>query len=376
MMIDLSLVDYNPYRDLELDPIDSERVASLASSIGSDLGFWGGIAVRKVEGRYQLAFGHHRFEALKFLGWPEADLNVAEFDDRQMVRAMHSENALQRKGLMNVVEAVGAAIRVLGPALLRGELGKILPSLGHNSEEVSRTLLLKGGGIGKDTLQAFFQEEGKDLSEGDIRAAIAYLKDTGKMRDYLNGMVEALPEALKGDARKAAGKASGRIVDPAVIQLFGANTSQAQATRRILRSESGQSWIPPEEQFEVVKAIRDKIGERGHEVTADGMKLWLNSYRGHLARLLCQMEESATSPERQKADEITRNFNALTAGVGRVTSAATFLQGKAEAGEPLPLSKDDFHGFFKNDVRLMNESIAALAQALRVDEVESIVSIQ
>jgi len=118
MMIKLEMVEYNPYRDLALDPINKNTVDKMKASI-TDLGFWGGLAVRKVGTKYQLAFGHHRLEALRELGWEKADLNVVRYDEDQMVRAMVVENATQRGAEGGAtIDSVAGIVRRIGYLLL------------------------------------------------------------------------------------------------------------------------------------------------------------------------------------------------------------------------------------------------------------------
>src|SRR5215471_13922341 len=62
--VSLDLIDPNPFRDFELHPIDPGQVERLKASIGAD-GFWASVVARKVNKRYQLAFGHHRIEAAR-----------------------------------------------------------------------------------------------------------------------------------------------------------------------------------------------------------------------------------------------------------------------------------------------------------------------
>ena len=155
-MIKLIDVVNNPYRDFKLDPINPETVQKMEDSI-EELGFWGGLAVRKAGTKYQLAFGHHRLEALRKLGWDKADLNVVKYDEDQMVRAMVVENATQRGAEGSAaLDSVGGIIKRIGYLLLTESDEGIAAQkfLGSESTVQSRAKareqFLAGNGIGED----------------------------------------------------------------------------------------------------------------------------------------------------------------------------------------------------------------------------------
>lgn len=91
----LSDVLPNPYRNLDDYPIDQAKCEQLAHSI-NETGFWLGIRARRNNaGQLEIAFGHHRIAAAKFaLGENhEAQFEVGEFSDLEMLRMMAHENA-------------------------------------------------------------------------------------------------------------------------------------------------------------------------------------------------------------------------------------------------------------------------------------------
>jgi len=75
-----------------------EALGMFAAEI-KKLGWFGGnLKARRVNGRYELAFGHRRLEALRRLGREEVDLEVEDLSDEDMARYMAVEN-FQRHGL-------------------------------------------------------------------------------------------------------------------------------------------------------------------------------------------------------------------------------------------------------------------------------------
>ncbi|MCY3021266.1 MAG: ParB/RepB/Spo0J family partition protein, partial [Planctomycetota bacterium] len=102
----------NPYRDMAQYPIHREKVEALKASIRAT-GFWDNMLVRKAPGgaHYELAYGHHRLEALKELvrekvieaGF-EMDVPVRKLDDATMIRIMANENAAEFRVTAEVID--------------------------------------------------------------------------------------------------------------------------------------------------------------------------------------------------------------------------------------------------------------------------------
>ena len=82
----------NPYRDLKNNPLNLKTIERLKKSIDTT-GFWDNVVVRKnSEGKYEIAYGHHRIEAAKQCGIEEADFIVRKFTDVQMIQVLHDDN--------------------------------------------------------------------------------------------------------------------------------------------------------------------------------------------------------------------------------------------------------------------------------------------
>ncbi|MHC4179399.1 MAG: ParB/RepB/Spo0J family partition protein, partial [Planctomycetota bacterium] len=86
----------NPFRRLEHYPIDREKVEKLRESIRAT-GWWGNVMVRKAGTKCELAYGHHRWVALKEELGNNAEVEVIErkLDDSQMFQIMARENAIE-----------------------------------------------------------------------------------------------------------------------------------------------------------------------------------------------------------------------------------------------------------------------------------------
>src|ERR1019366_2067105 len=123
VMVPLSKIKPNPWRNFKRNPIDTDKVAQLTESIKTTGEFWVGVYGRKVAGFVELAFGHNRleaakavdtgdaFEAAKAAGLKSIPVVIREFTDGEMLMRMTRENL--RGELPVVLEAVSAAVQAL-----------------------------------------------------------------------------------------------------------------------------------------------------------------------------------------------------------------------------------------------------------------------
>jgi len=85
----------NPYRNIEHYPLNKEKIIALTNSI-EKTGFWDNLVAREVDGEIQIAYGHHRIEALRLaegFGYDfEFELPIKEIDNGTMIQIMANEN--------------------------------------------------------------------------------------------------------------------------------------------------------------------------------------------------------------------------------------------------------------------------------------------
>jgi ParB/RepB/Spo0J family partition protein len=169
--IELGLIDSNPYQPRMAE--DPELVERLALSIGRD-GLLQPPAARRVNGRYQLAFGHTRLAAFRWLvannygeDFARMPLELVDLNDEAMYRHAVTEN-LQRKDLTPIEEARA--------------MKRAMEDFGYNSQQVG---LLFGkndatvrGKIRLLDLDADFQAKlaAGEMSEGAARKILAVQK--------------------------------------------------------------------------------------------------------------------------------------------------------------------------------------------------------
>ena len=105
----------NPYRDMDNYPINRDKVETLKASI-KQTGFWDNIVARNMDGKIQIAYGHHRLTALReALAWDtEVDIPVKDLPDSVMIQIMANENMEEyRTGPAIIDETVRVAKKYL-----------------------------------------------------------------------------------------------------------------------------------------------------------------------------------------------------------------------------------------------------------------------
>lgn len=93
--VKLSDLNPNPYRDIGVYPFKRDKIDALKTSI-NDTGFWDNILAREYNGQIQIAYGHHRLNALQELYCEdidfEVDIPVKDLSDAMMIKIMAREN--------------------------------------------------------------------------------------------------------------------------------------------------------------------------------------------------------------------------------------------------------------------------------------------
>lgn len=91
--IPLTSIDPNPFRHMDRYPINDDKIADLIGSMNRT-GYWDNVVARKQNGRYQLAYGHHRWIAFKKKYGKNAEMTliVRDLSDEDMLRVMADEN--------------------------------------------------------------------------------------------------------------------------------------------------------------------------------------------------------------------------------------------------------------------------------------------
>jgi ParB family chromosome partitioning protein len=190
-MVSLSKIDANPCRLLKKYPFIDNKLEALERSMKEpEIGCWEGIIARAAtdDGRYEIAFGHHRVQAAKNIGLKEIPLIVRQLDDREMLQFMGRENlddyAASFMVLLETWEAAEKyvekdlepvhrhSVQVIEIARL---LGWVISRGGSRSGEQTMTntakacnaahKLIVGGHLARETLDGLTMNEAREIVE-------------------------------------------------------------------------------------------------------------------------------------------------------------------------------------------------------------------
>lgn len=171
----------NPYRNIDHYPLNKEKIMTLTKSI-EKTGFWDNLVAREVNGEIQIAYGHHRIEALRLaegFGYDfEFELPIKDIDDATMIQIMANENMQEWEHSLTVTdETVKVAKEFLEEGRLPGKrpldgmkkeyqnqinATDISEFLGWNKHKVTESLkrmnLIEEGRISKKAVENFSSE--------------------------------------------------------------------------------------------------------------------------------------------------------------------------------------------------------------------------
>ncbi len=132
MKFPVSKIRPNPFRDLDFNGFDPHTITGLMASI-EDTGFWANVTGRVADDGVEIAYGHHRIEAIKRLYGDDYELEIAiaDLDDRQMLKMMIAENINQRgNAAANEFETARALIH----AIASGRIEVVVPEDAHEAD--------------------------------------------------------------------------------------------------------------------------------------------------------------------------------------------------------------------------------------------------
>lgn len=153
----------NPFRRIKQYPFDREKIERLKISI-NETSFWDNILVRPhptKEGKYQLAYGHHRLMALRNLNVKEIDIPVRDLSDSHMIKIMANENLEWLTSPKVINETVLAVKTYLDGELAKAESFDALNKSIKGFTDKEHFHQLKKDGVGQTTILKFLGDNWK-----------------------------------------------------------------------------------------------------------------------------------------------------------------------------------------------------------------------
>jgi hypothetical protein len=369
--VSLAKIKPNPFRDLDLFPVDDEHVAALVGSVDRH-GFFGGIKARKVDGFYEAGCGVHRLAAARKAGLKSVEIVVGEITDDEMINLMVTENGTQSgnnpAAAMNDVVAV---TRRLIEGLMGGS-GMIIPDPikdafddKHAMETAQGKLHKRIGNpdaaiaIGHYTIRKYLgQGKPKDspLGEIAIREALDTLKKSGVYDDIVDATLAKNAAALvPEDTPPATTKAISikartprkRIIDERCASVFK-NDQQFKAFKESLSTEAAKRFIPVDQQLKLAKMIVSNMGKgaEAHFSKKQVGAAFIKNYVTGVVREAAKQQADIDEEEKQRlyaeqrdveikseVKSATNSYRSLTSALIKLTKLAEEFPGHRYLGD-------------------------------------------
>lgn len=297
----------NPFRDLAMYPIHREKVESLKSSIRST-GFWDNVLARKseTEGLFEIAYGHHRLQALKELVDERVieadfvvDLPIRNLDDATMIRIMGNENMDEYKVTSDIIDETVRVAREYLHTETKTPLSDITASdisqfLGGSWHEdkvataLTRLSLFDRGTIRREQLKGLshnaakaVQREVARVEKTHIRAEIEKLEDGDevteqdrrkvrkKVQDIAGNVCQVLVDHLKnggqaGELKEKSIIAQAQMIDEdaddkalATIDAATHSVNAKEFQRKVGMLLKYDTYMSSESKRELTNKLRD-----------------------------------------------------------------------------------------------------------------------
>ena len=173
----------NPYRDMDNYPINRDKVETLKASI-KQTGFWDNIVARDMDGKIQIAYGHHRLTALReALPWDtEVDIPIKDLPDGVMIQIMANENMEEYRTGPAIIDET---VRVAKKYLEEHPEEKPLSVHGRSDQAVGADVICKF--LGWNETRVRFSLERLNLEKSGMvnRQAINKLPTERSARDFV-----------------------------------------------------------------------------------------------------------------------------------------------------------------------------------------------
>lgn len=262
----------NPFRKIERYPIDDTKVEALKTSI-KETTFWDNILARKRNGKIEIAYGHHRLQALRKLGIKQVDIPVRDLDDATMIKIMANEN-MDSWGLNPVVvnETVLAVKEFLDAELAKHKTwatsNTCIKGLFDSQHAFETT---EGMGVGQTTILKFL---GGNWKQWQIQVALATLADKDVSREAIEKL-STMRHAQKFQSGVRLAKSQGKPLpkskqEKLAQRMAKQETSSEDVTAKVLdeaveHDKTRKSHKPQKKKLppHIDKVVNDLAGQMG-----------------------------------------------------------------------------------------------------------------
>lgn len=298
----------NPFRHMERYPINREKVAALRESLRAT-DFWDNVVARVVNGKPELAYGHHRLVALKEEYGPSHKVNLIlrDLDDERMLQIMAREN-MEEWGTSAFIEQ--ETVRAVVEAYAEGRIE--LPPVSPRARGIRSAPSFVSGADGDKlyTAQSVAEFLGWLQPNGQTQDKVSYalgalaLIEEGVLSEKdFDGLSTKEAEAVVKQARSA------RAADEAAAAL--ARREAEEAARRAAQAERDREAAAERERQ--AREARDREQAR---LAAEERKEAERQQKAAERQAEQRQQQATTHTERARTRATTAG-RAVSAGVRR-----------------------------------------------------------
>jgi hypothetical protein len=290
MRFKISEIQANPFRHIDRYPIRQDKVAALRESLRTT-GFWDNVVARVVDGKPQIAYGHHRLFALReeYDGDYEVNLIVRDLHDDAMLKIMAREN-MEEWGTSAAVEH--ETVRAVVEAYAEGRIELALPAIGKSDLRIAPSFIPVGRASGSGTARSY-----SGLTVADF---LGWVAPNGDPQDKVNHALAALQFIEEGILAEA--------------DFDGLTTKQAQAVvEQARKAKAANEAKARDEQRRAEQAKRDAAEAKKQRERAEREREQAEQRRGRaredearqraaLQAIEAQRRADAAERERKQAE--------------------------------------------------------------------------
>jgi len=185
----------NPFRHMERYPIQKDKVAAIRESLRAT-GYWENVVARMNGDGPQIAYGHHRLQALKEHFGPEVEVEliIQDLDDEQMLKIMAREN-MEEWGHSAAVEH--ETVRATIEAYAAGRIHLRKPTDKNSGQVRYAPNFLPGPALGEDA-----SSPKKPYNEQTLAEFLGWLDPAGRRQQKIEEALAALAHIEEGILRE------------------------------------------------------------------------------------------------------------------------------------------------------------------------------
>jgi hypothetical protein len=347
----ISEVDANPFRHIDRYPVREDKIQALRESIRST-SFWDNIVARVVDGRAQIAYGHHRLEALRreYNGDFKINLIVRELPDDMMLKIMANEN-MNEWGSSATVEH--ETIRAVVHAYAEGRIELAVP--GAKTPQLRRAPSFVIGHVPADVgnIKAYTAQTVADF--------LGWTESTGRPQRRVSDGLAALELIESGTLTEASFVDLTSYQASAVVQQARKAKADSEARAKLeqqraeKQAQAAEAARKSHEEAEARRAeaarqaaaARDEAEQRRHQREAEDQRRQAAEAQ-KLQREAERQRDTATAREQQHRAQAKKDASVVGGDVGaafrseKTTYKTAFKAAARTAPEKAPVMIDTY----------------------------------